>query len=346
MSSHKLNRRKPVTSFDVARLARVSASTVSLVLNGKALGRVSPENQKKVHKASKELAYNINAAARSLRLGNACTIGLFVPNVINPFFAKFFQGAQRKAYQNKYNVLLVDMMDNPEWQVWLLDSLAARKIDGCILYSPESSAYSTIRKILPYVVLVEVMLPESVSLLIDVEEGARVAMRHLLDMGHIHIAYLDADYKAHTFQLRSKAYREMLQISGIGIRPEYIERTQYGIDNAIKAANRLLKQPQPPTAIFCADDLFVPGVYKAARDLGIRIPDDLSVIGFDDSEISRILEPDLTTVAIPAEKVGEESIEMMLELLRDEQIATRNISTKMVIRNSTAPVHLSTYSRM
>ena len=339
MSNKESSQRKKVTSFDVAKLVGVSASTVSLVLNGKAKGRVSPKNQKKVLKASRELSYNINAAARSLRLGTAYTIGLFVPNVINPFFAKFFQGAQRKAYQNEYNVLLIDMMYNPEWQVWLFDSLAARRIDGCILYAPESYAYSTIVKILPYAVLIEMMLPESISLSIDVEEGAEDAMRYLLNMGHIQIAYLGADYKGNTFELRLKAYRKMLQISGIGIRPEYIERTQYGIDNTIKAANRLLKQPQPPTAIFCADDLFVPGVYKAARDLGIRIPDDLSVIGFDDSEISRILEPDLTTVAIPAEKVGEESIDMLMKLLRDEQIANRHISTQLVIRNSTAPVH-------
>jgi DNA-binding LacI/PurR family transcriptional regulator len=337
MGSRFTRKQSTVTSFDVARLAGVSPSTVSLVMTGKAEGRVSEETQQKVRQASEDLSYQINAAARSLRLGDSHAIGLFVPNVLNPFFAKVLQGAQRKAYEAGYNVILMDMMDNPEWQSWLAKSMSARMIDGCILYTPELVLTDTIRKARCCAVLVEVESPGFTCLVIDIEEGARAAVQHLIDLGHRRIAFLDADYEAVTFTLRRKAYRETLQKAGIGYDPGYTGQTKYGIDNTIRAAYQVLSWPNPPTAIFCADDYFVPGVYKAARQLNLRIPEDLSVVGYDNSELARMLEPELTSIDIPAEELGEESVRMILEFLKQEHPFTRHIATRLVVRNSTAP---------
>lgn len=323
-----------ITSFDVADLAGVSASTVSLVVTGKAKGRVSEEKQKKVLEACEILGYQINSAARSLRLGSSETIGLFVPSVTNPFFSKVLQGAQRQANLVGYNVLLMDMMEKPDWESWMVYAINGQIIDGCILYLPELIPSKIIEKFKSKAILVEVETPNYACLVIDIENGTKAALKHLIDLGHTKIAFLDADYEAVTFKLRRKAFIDTLTENNLLVYQKYINQTKYGLENTINAAYKILNQVDPPTAIFCADDYFVPGVYKAAHRLNISIPNDLSVVGYDDSELARILEPELTSVSIPAEKVGELSVLMLLDSIKEFHPVKQIIPTNLIIRDS------------
>lgn len=329
--------------MDVARQARVSQSTVSLVLSGKATGRVSDDTQEAVLRACRELDYQPNAAARSLRLGRANAVAVVVPNAAHPFFAPMFQGASRAARRRGYAVVLVDAENSRDWQRVVLDTLDAYALDGVLLqHAPESLDLSGLAD---RVVLMEADSPGVPSLHLDVAGGTRAAVEHLLSLGHGRIAHLEADLSIEAFRIRVDAYRSTLEEAGVPIREEYEERAArdsgpFTVEGGKAAARKLLSLPEPPTAIFCSDDLFAVGAYKAAKEAGLRIPADLSVVGYDDLEIARMIEPELTTVRIPPGEMGARSITLLLDLLEGSYAAetgSTKIPLEFVVRESTGP---------
>ena len=329
-------RRNP-TSNDVAREAGVSQSTVSLVMNEKADGRVSRATQEAVMQVALHLGYRPNAAARTLRLGRAQIVALVVPDVTNPYFASVLRGAERTAREASYAVVLVDMGGAAGWRHWLPDVLVARGLDGCILYAGEAVDETLVRRLGRNVVLVEAEAPNAASVVLDIGGGATAAMQHLLELGHRRIGHLEADYPKHTFQMRRTVYRQALQTAGIRFRPGYVARGRFDIDSSSAAARELLAQQQRPTALLCDDDLLAAGAYKAARGLGLRIPSDLSVVGFDDIDLARILEPELTTVAIQAEHVGSEAMASFLAVAQGGRPPRIELPLALRVRGSTGP---------
>lgn len=325
------------TSKDVAREAGVSQATVSLVVTGKADGRISPVTQESVLRAALRLGYRPNAAARTLRLGHPHTVALAVPTVANPYFASVLLGAEHAARDKGYAVVLVDMGEDQDWRHWLADTLTVRGLDGCILYAADTLEPSQVRRLGRNVVLIESVAPNASSVLLDIETGAAAAMAHLIELGHRRIAHLVADYARDTFRLRQVAYRRALQEAGGRFRTAYVARASFDIDASTAAVRDLLDQRQRPTAVVCDDDLLAAGAYKAAHALGMRIPDDLSVVGFDDISLARMLEPELTTVAIPAEDVGASAMTSFLSLVNGGRPQTSHISLTLAVRGSTAP---------
>jgi DNA-binding LacI/PurR family transcriptional regulator len=330
-------RDRPATGSDVARLAGVSQATVSLVVTGKSAGRISDEQRDHVLKVARGLKYQPNPSARSLRLGRARTIALIVPNVANPYFASVLLGAERAARERDHAVMLLDTGSDPDWPAWVGEVLASRAVDGCIVYAADPVSARQVRVLGRHVVLVEAAARSAGSVQLDIAGGIRLAMEHLLELGHRQIAHLAIDVDQETFRVRESAYRAALLAAGIAFSPEYVVRAWFDIEASTAAARRLLGLDPRPTAILCDDDLQAAGVYKAAAALGLRIPVDLSVVGFDDIELARMLEPELTTVAIPAEEVGARAVAMILGLVDGGAPQSETLSLALRVRGSSGP---------
>jgi DNA-binding LacI/PurR family transcriptional regulator len=329
--AHSANSR--VTSVDVARRAGVSQSTVSLVFSGKGQGRVSEATQEHVRRCARELGYRPNVAAQALRLGSSRAVALLVPDITNPFFSRVLRGAQRAAQAAGYTVALVDTGNDRRWEEQSFEALRAGPVDGWLLF--EVSAPDALGPD-ENVVLVEAEAPQRPSVRFDAESGAAAAFSHLLELGHRRIGHLAADFDAPTFHLREAARRRVL--SEAGLDPDALPRalTAIGIDDARDAAGPLLDEQ--PTAVLCDDDIVAAGLYLAARERGLRIPGDLSVVGFDDMDFARVLDPPLTTVALDAELLGATAFELLEARMSGRRVRRRVVlPAELLVRGSTGP---------
>jgi DNA-binding LacI/PurR family transcriptional regulator len=325
------------TSFDVARLAGVSQSTVSLVLSGKAAGRVSRETQEAVLRVARELGYQPHMAARTLRLGRTHVAALIIPDVSNPFFATLLQGAEQAARLHEYTVVQVSTGNDADWQQRIVHALATRAFDGFLLCAVDVPASANVDLLRGSAVIVDGYSPEFPSLLLDIEAGATAALKHLLSLGHRRIAHLGAHIDVETFRVRQRVYERLLRAEDLPVRPDYQVTAGVDLREACRAVLDVLRGPEPPSAFFCDDDLMAAGVYRAARQLGLRVPTDLSIVGFADSLVAQLLDPALTTVSIPALEIGRRAVEMLLACLEaDTAPFVETVPLDFVVRASTA----------
>ena len=322
-----------VTSTDVAQRAGVSQSTVSLVFSGKGRGRVSEATQEHVRRVARELGYRPNVAAQALRLGTSRAVALVVPDITNPFFSRVLRGAQRAAQAARYTVALVDTANDRRWQEQSFEALRAGPVDGYLLFevsAPEALGPDE------NVVLMEAEEPRRPSVRFDAEAGAAAAFGHLLELGHRRIGHLAASFDAPTFHLRAAARRQVLTAAGLDPESQPRVLTAIGIEAARVAAGPLLDEH--PTAVFCDDDLIAAGLYMAARERGLRIPGDLSIVGFDDMDFARALEPPLTTVALDAELLGATGFELLEARMAGGRTRRRVVlPAELLVRASTGP---------
>lgn len=327
------------TSLDVARRAGVSQSAVSLVFGGKAAGRVGKQTQESILQAARELGYRPHSAARTLRSGRSHLIALAIPDVSNPYFATVLQGAEQAARLRGYSVVLVQIRDEQDWQHMVLDALTSHIVDGFLICEVPFPSGSVDQALQGKAVIVNAGSSIHPSLHLDIVAGMRTAMEHLLGLGHTKIAHLAAAVETRTFYLRQRAYLDALQRAGCLELLAYQERALFTIADAYRAARQILSCPDPPTAIICDSDMLAVGVYKAAKDLLRVIPQDLSVASFDDSVIACILDPELTTVAIPAHAIGEQAVQLLLSVLEGDQVpAPLLLPLELVVRASTSAV--------
>lgn len=331
-------RRGAITSVDVARRAGVSQSAVSLVFAGKADGRVGQATRDAIIVAARELGYQPNRAARALRCDQTRLVALAVPDVTNPYFAAALKGAEQEARQHGYAAMLtsVGRQGEQDWRATILDLLTARAVDGALLFAPPPvELQSALRGKAVVVDASSQVLP---SLHLGVEEGARVATNHLLALGHTRIGHLAAAVDVETFQWRARGYQSALAEAGIALNPAYERRTPFELADARRVARALLSGDDRPTAVLCDSDMLAAGVFKAAHDLDLVIPRDVSVVGFDDSMIASLLEPELTTVAIPTAAIAARAFRMLLAVLEQRpMLEETSVSLDLVVRSSSTP---------
>jgi len=322
-----------VTSVDVAECAGVSQSTVSLVFSGKGAGRVSEATQEHVRRCARELGYRPNVAAQALRLGSSRAVALLVPDITNPFFSRVLRGAQRAAQEAGYTVALVDTANDRRWEEQSFEALRAGPVDGYLLFevsAPEGLGPDE------NIVLMESDAPRRPSVRFDAEGGAAAAFRHLLDLGHRRIGHLAAAFDAPTFHRREEARRRVLAEAGLDADAQPRVLTDIGIDAAREAGAALLDDE--PTAVCCDDDLIAAGLYLAVRERRLRVPRDLSVVGFDDMDFARVLEPPLTTVVLDAELLGATAFELLAARMAGRPTRRRIVlPAELLVRASTAP---------
>ncbi|MGW0735468.1 LacI family DNA-binding transcriptional regulator [Streptomyces sp. NPDC002851] len=321
----------------MARAAGVSQAAVSLVLGDKWRGRVSAATAERVRNAARELAYRPNLAARNLRLGRTRTALLVVPALTNEFFARVYTGAARVAAQHDFGVVLYP---SPEGIGPARDPFASARtaLDGVIASSMAADALTAIRGAhLPLVMIdsdpADPTAAAHVNL--DVADGARQITRHLLDLGHRRFLHLAADVDSWTFDERAHALTTALDAAPHTTR--HTTRTPLTVDDARDTATRALATPGPrPTALICDDDIIAAGACKAARRLGLRIPDDISITGFDDLTLATAVDPELTTIHLPAEQVGERGMQALLAVLDNREPDSGALAVTLIPRASTA----------
>jgi DNA-binding LacI/PurR family transcriptional regulator len=325
-----------VTSRDVARETNVSQSTVSLVLNGKAEGRVSPATRELVQEAAARLGYRPNVSAQTLRTGVGKTLAFAVPDIQQPFFGEVLVAAEIAAREQGYSVLLVDTMTDPLWSERLVGMIRSRMIAGCITYSPDAEAEARFADVSDRVVMVESDTPALSGVDLSIDAAMRAVVGHLAGLGHHKIGHFAAAYPKLTFRHRRTAFLAELKRVGIATDPQWHVASTFEIDAATEAAKRLIETGV--TAIACDDDLLGGAAYRAARQLGVTIPDDLSVVGFNDIEFARLLAPELTTVNIPADTLGREATRRLLDKLGGKAVRSKPtvMKLRLVVRQSTA----------
>ncbi|MEU8877036.1 LacI family DNA-binding transcriptional regulator [Streptomyces javensis] len=326
------------TSRDVARAAGVSQATVSLVLGEKWPGRVSERTVETVRAAARDLGYRPNLAARSLRLGRTRTVLLVVPALTTEFFARVYTGAERVAADHGFGVVLYPSPEGVGPARDPFDSARA-SLDGVIASSMAADALVAVRGGgLPLVMLDsdpdDAAAAATVNL--DIADGARQVAGHLLGLGHRRVAHLAAAVDSWTFRVRGRALTEA--VDGVPGAALSAEPAGLSVEEGRRAAERVLARPGPrPTALVCDDDILAAGACKAARRLGLRIPDDISVTGFDDLALATAVEPELTTVRLSAEAVGAAGMRALMTLLDGETPQDTVLPVDLVPRGSTAP---------
>ncbi|MFE6462349.1 LacI family DNA-binding transcriptional regulator [Streptomyces cinereoruber] len=323
------------TSRDVARAAGVSQATVSLVLGDKWRGRVSERTAGAVREAARGLGYRPNLAARNLRLGRTRTALLVVPALTNEFFAHVYTGAAEAAARHGFGVVLYP---SPDGVGPARDPFASAQaaLDGVIASSMAAEALEAFRGTdLPLVMLDSdpAGTGAAAHVNLDVADGMRRVTGHLLDLGHRRFLHLASAAPSWTFDVRADALARELR--GTEVRTV---RSPLNVADAREAATLALAVPGPrPTAVVCDDDILAAGVYKAARRLGLRIPEDLSVTGFDDMALATVVEPELTTVRLPAEEFGRRGMEALLAVLAGEPPRPETLPVALVPRGSSGP---------
>jgi LacI family transcriptional regulator len=329
------------TIKDVAALAGISYTTVSHVLNKSR--PVSEQVRVKVEAAIAQLDYVPSAVARSLKAKTTSTIGLLIPNGINPYFAELARGIEDYCERNGFCVILCNSDDNPEKQRGYLRVLLEKRVDGLIVSSVggDTGLAGGLAGVRTPMVIVDRELDGIAADLvrIDHELGAYLATRHLLDLGHRHIACIRGPAQTSVAQLRLAGYERAMHEAGIAIAGHWVVESDYTSPGGYHAAVGLLER-DPPSAIFAGNDMIGIGVLRAAAERNIRVPRDLSVMGFDDIQMSQFVYPALTTVGQSIMQLGETAAQLLLQRICEPsggQVQQVIVAPNIVVRESTAP---------
>jgi LacI family transcriptional regulator len=330
-----------LTIRQIADLAGVSIATVSRVLNGR--GDVSDETRELVSQVIRENGYTANRSARGLSAGSTGLVGVLVPLVYPAYFSAILAGAAEALSERNLQIVLSPTGHEHDREVSVLDRLRSLT-DGALIILPEESSEELARLLdrgYHFVVLDPLMpLDERIpSVSAAHASGADQAMRHLLELGHRRIAQITGPRGWVATEDRRRGYRAALAAAGILPDPALEVGAEPEIEPGREAAEKLLDLPRPPTAIFAFNDNIAIGAIRAARARGLRVPDDLSIVGFDDVEYATIVTPALTTVRQPLAEMGRTAVSLLNRLLDRQRFETLHLelATRLVVRESTAP---------
>jgi len=328
------------TIKDVAAMAGVSFTTVSHVVNN--TRPVSADVRAKVERAIAQLNYVPSAVARSLKARTTATVGLVVPNSTNPYFAELARGIEDGCAREGYCVFFCNSDDDPRKQRHYLRILQEKRIDGLIIASAGedsvlASSLTDTRE--PFVIVDRNIEGLSADLVqIDHERGAYLATKHLLELGHVRIGCITGPVAAAVSAMRVHGFIRAMAERGIDIEPSAIAESDFSGTGGQEAAGRLFDEVRP-TAIFACNDMMGIGALRAAAERGIRVPQQCSIIGFDDIEFSNYTCPALSTVGQSVRALGEAAAQMLIERISGAvsgPTRRRVITPRLVLRESTA----------
>ncbi len=343
LSIARAARAERVTIREVADEAGVSIATVSRVLNDRA--DVSAETRELVQRVIRERGYKTNRNAQKLPAGRTGFVGVLVPLVYPAYFSAILAGAAEALYQQDMRLVLSPTQHLYDREVSLLERLTHGATDGALIVLPEESS-PELEHLLDegyrfVVVDPRTRLAERVpSISAAHTAGADQAMRHLLDLGHRRIGAITGIPDWVASEKRVQGYHAGLAGAGILPDPELIVAGDWEIDGGVAAATRLLSLPEPPTAIFAFNDNMAVGALRVARARGLRVPEELSVIGFDDVELANVVAPTLTTIRQPLAELGRMAVDRLVRLIDGQRFEALNVElgTRLIVRESTGPV--------
>lgn len=325
---------------DVALHAGVSVTTVSHVVNGTRF--VSEVARQRVEAAVRELGYVPSAVARSLKHNTTHTFGMVIPNNSNPYFAEIIQGVEARCFAAGYNVILCNSNDDPERQAAYLRVLAEKRIDGLIFVVTGSDAVvrATLGGINTPLVLLDREVSGVSSDLVEVNHvlGSQMATEHLLELGHPRVACISGPPGLSPSSQRRAGWKDALEKAGVERKESDLARGDFTARGGYLAMQTLLKRRPRPTAVFACNDLMAVGALTAAREAGIAVPQQLSIVGFDDIELAAFSAPPLTTVAQPKLEIGTLAAELLLERVSASRSESRRVilDPKIKVRGTTA----------
>ena len=331
---------KRVSIKDIARMARVSHATVSRALRGSAL--VNPKTADLIRRIAAENGFRASAVARSLATSKTSTIGVVVTSIADPFVAAVVDGIESEAIASNYSVFLANCNADPERELKVVHSFEDRRVDGIVVTASRVGAlYGPLleRMRIP-IVLVNNQHPSHFahSVVIENYEASLKAVRLLVELGHRRLAYIGDRFGYSSDSERFSGYRAALDEADVPFQPELVVHGDGKVEGGGAAMEKLLTTPDPPTAVFCYNDMTAIGALKAIRARCLKVPDDVSLVGFDDLPLALYMDPPLTTVGQPKNEMGRLAMQVLLKLMAGEE-AEQNIrlSGELIVRQSTAP---------
>ena len=329
------------TIYDIAREAGVSIATVSQVINGK--GKISEKRRAEIMEIMERLHYQPSAIAAALTGKQTYTLGLLVPDISNPYFAELARAVEDRSRQLGYSVVICSTDNKDERVERYLNLLQQKRVDGMMIGTGIDNAEilsPLLQQSIPVALIARHMPSLSVhTVAIDDRLGGALAAQHLLELGHTRVAVLSEPFKVSSSQERVRGFREVLEKAGLlWNRPDQGSTADLG--SAKKEVLVLLGETQHPTGLFCCNDMQAIGALQAAKELGLRVPEDVSIIGFDNTILASVTSPPLTTVAQPIEDLGHRAVDLLIEELKEECEAPQRIvlEPELVVRGSTGNV--------
>lgn len=338
---------KTITVYDIAKEANVSVTTVSRVLNDTA--PVKASTRQKVMEVINKYQFQPNAQARSLIKKETNMIGVILPDITNPFFPAVFWGIENEARKKGYSIILCDTAGQFDRESEYISLLREKRVDGVIYMGGRVNLARCSRKLMQEVMDLAAASPVVIingnlagsnlhRVIADEAEGAALATQHLLDLGHRKLAFIGGSADTATTQTKVKAFKKKLAERGVRLNPNWLLHDTFSIQSGRELMARLLAGGEWPTGVVCVNDFTAIGAIKAAIEHGLRIPDDLSIVGFDDSPLATAIIPELTSVSQESHMLGETSIQVLNQILQGQKSKKlMTLTPQLVVRQSTGP---------
>lgn len=338
---------KQVTVYDIAKEAKVSVATVSRVLNGTAPVRAS--TRAKIEAIMHKHQFQPNALARSLSKRETGIIGVILPDITNPFFPEVFSGIVQEGQETGYTFFLCDTMGHYEKESEFLNIMQEKRVDGILFMGGRINLNdcdgALVQEVVEHANKIPLVLvngnlkhTELTRVATDEYEGTTLAVRHLLELGHTKIGFIGGQSHMATTLVKLRAFRKCMREAGLPIRDEWVLPEDFSVDAGIRQMHRLLALPERPTAVCCVNDFTAIGAMKTALEQGLRVPDDISIVGFDDIVLAHHFVPELTTVSQQAHELGRTAVSVLRRLINKERVKKlTSLQPKLVVRQSTAP---------
>jgi DNA-binding LacI/PurR family transcriptional regulator len=328
------------TIYDIAKEAGVSIATVSKVMNGK--GRISAETRSAVFAIMERLDFQPSVIASALTGKKTFTLGLLVPDVSNPFFAEIARAIEDQGHQLGYSVVMCNTDNKDEKIERYISLLLQKSVDGIIIATGierKEILEQLLVKGLPIVLIArELPLIAVDTVVVDDYVGGCMAANHLLQIGHSEIAFLAESQKVSSSRERMRGFRQTMLDAGLTLNEQWLKVCDYKVEDGNSKALELLQEDRRPTAIFACNDMLAVGALQAAMQMKINVPSELSIISFDNTILSSVTNPPLTTIAQPMEQMGKLAVDLIVENIKEENHQKQRIVLRpeLIIRESTS----------
>ena len=333
--------RRIITINDVAKQAGVSIKTVSRVINNSP--EVAEETRKRILEVIKLLNYRPNALARGLMTKKTKALGVVVSDITNPYIPELVRGIADVASERGYNIVLSNTDGIREKEIEYVDVLLERRVDGLIFTSVRLESQEVIdlqNEGFPLVLVNRQIYGARTNfVIVDSKIGSRLAVEHLIELGHKRIAHIAGPIDISVSIERLETYKETLKAHNIRVDEELIKTGNFQQDGGFNACKELLSIKEPPSAIFCANDFMALGALEYISNMGLRVPDDISILGFDDITFASLPGIELTTIKVPKYDMGHLSAKILIDEIEGKRKSIKQVVLKpeLVIRKTTKP---------
>ncbi|WP_028609003.1 LacI family DNA-binding transcriptional regulator [Paenibacillus harenae] len=335
---------RQVTIYDIAKEAEVSISTVSRVLNDTA--PVKGSTRAKIEELIQKYNFQPNAMARSLLKQETGIIGVIVPDLTNPFFPEVFAGAEHEAQQSGHTFLLSNSIGDYAKESEYLSIMREKRVDGIMFLGGRINLRHCEEHLVQELVQCASVIPtvlvngglrntDLIRVATDESAGTALAVRHLIELGHTEIGFIGGESNMTTTSIKLRAFRKAMKDAELEVREEWMLPDSFSIDSGKRQMLNLLAMKERPTAVFCVNDYTAIGVIKAGVEAGLSIPDDMSVVGFDDIPLAHHFIPELTTVSQQAHELGRTAVKVLKAMMSNEKVKKlTSLEPQLVVRQS------------